>query len=146
MIVSQLDLMEAGRTIWGEARGEKIEGQQAVAWVILNRAKLADAYAQRHRKPHPLFGDGTLRGVVTARLQFSCRNADDPNYRRLISLPAEEVAPFMQIMRSVVEGHVSDQTLGATHYLNAALANPTWDDEATLTVTIGHHKFYKDVP
>ena len=60
------DIDTVARTIWGEARGEPIEGQQAVASVIGNRANIAAAWEAHHGVPHPLYGDGHLASACLA--------------------------------------------------------------------------------
>ena len=73
----RVDLEDAdilARTIMGEARGESTEGQIAVAWAILNRARSG-----------MWFGcGGDIHAVCVKPYQFSCWNDDDPS-RSLIN-------------------------------------------------------------
>ncbi len=55
------------RCIWGEARGEPIQGKLAVAHVVLNRVKAQSYYGK------------TIRDVILKPWQFSCFNENDPN-------------------------------------------------------------------
>lgn len=64
------------RTIYGEARGESISGQEAIASVILNRV----AFAKRRGR---YWWGNTIAGVCLAPWQFSCWNENDPN-RKII--------------------------------------------------------------
>lgn len=60
------DVVTLARTLWGEARGEPIEGQVAVAWVIRNRADGARFAGQ-------LLGrEGAVAHVCLTLWQFSC--------------------------------------------------------------------------
>ena len=65
-------------TLWGEARGEPVLGKRAVAWVVRNRMSIAEAWLERKGRQHPLFGDGTVAGVVLRPYQFSCWLKGDP--------------------------------------------------------------------
>jgi spore germination cell wall hydrolase CwlJ-like protein len=49
-------------TVYGEARGECLEGQKGVAYVIVNRVNANRSY----------FGGGTFRGVCYCPSQFEC--------------------------------------------------------------------------
>ncbi|NLY55747.1 MAG: cell wall hydrolase [Firmicutes bacterium] len=64
----QQEIEYLARTIYGEARGENLETQLYVAWVIRNRVRAEG-----------LFGY-TYQEVVTAPNEFSCWNPTDPNY------------------------------------------------------------------
>ena len=64
------------RTIYGEARGESISGQEAIASVILNRV----AFAKRRGR---YWWGNTIAGVCLAPWQFSCWNENDLN-RKII--------------------------------------------------------------
>ena len=132
-----------GLTLWGEARGEPVEGQVAVAWVIRNRA------ARRHQ---------TVQHVCLDRWQFSCWWGQDVNAQalraRALRVITGDVVPeprwlaLLQLAYQVLHGVVPDPTQGADHYLTTALYQdedaPTWSKVLPVTVTIGHHTFLKD--
>ncbi len=130
------------RTIFGEARGEGLKGQEAVASVIINRVQ----HAQKSKKQ---FQRGYWWGhdVVSVCLkpyQFSCWNADDPNAAYIQSID-EGHAVFEQclrVARRAVKGLLIDLTQGATHYHTNAIL-PHWAKGQTPTVTIGDHVFYR---
>ena len=149
------DIDTVARTIWGEARGEPIEGQQAVASVIGNRASIAAAWFAHHGVPHPLYGDGHLASACLAHhggvYQFSCWNQDDPNRAKLIAVTDANPA-FTQcqaIARALAAGHFADHTGGATHYLDEVMTRklyghlPSWVGEMTQTAVIGSHTFFR---
>jgi spore germination cell wall hydrolase CwlJ-like protein len=125
----------AVRTIYGEARGEGAAGMDAVAFVLLNR--LSDG---RWGK--------TLAAVCLAAFQFSCWNTADPN--RVAMAKLEDGDPALDQAREALScaGSGVDPTLGATHYVTAAVLEqgaPAWVSGATRTVQIGNHVFFKDV-
>jgi hypothetical protein len=125
------DFDKAVRTVWGEARGEPPLGQQAVAAVILNRARSA--------KMSPT-------DVVMAKNQFEpwSRNraalegldANSPEYRKI----ASAIWP-------VWTGESADPTGGATHFYSPTAQRalgrqaPSWDNGAG--VDLGTHRFFK---
>lgn len=69
----------------------------------------------------------------------------DPNFGYACSLRDDD--PVLLKMAAVLTAAKAeaDFTNAATHYLNEALANPTWDDTATFCGKWGRQKFYKGV-
>jgi spore germination cell wall hydrolase CwlJ-like protein len=129
------------RTLWGEARGEGLAGQLAVAWTIRNR--VFDG------KDKSWWGEG-YAGVCLKPWQFSCWNSNDPNYAFLSGakpIPAGQFKQAMEAANAVIDGTVDDMTHGATHYYATSMPKPpVWVKGAKLTLTMGHHKFYTAVP
>lgn len=133
----------ATRTLWQEARGEPLEGQRAVAHVLVNRLK------------HGLWGK-TLAEVCLFPLAFSGWNAHDPN--RLASARLPDVDPALlhlqSILQGVLQGSDPDLTNGAMWYFDHRMNPwPKWATgdatqgipAATLTGIFGSQRFYKDV-
>ncbi len=125
-------------TIFGEARGEPIEGQIAVACVIRNRVKdkrWPDDYA----------------GVCLQRLQFSCWNEHDPTYAAVMRAAEKArhaqyepaMLQCMWIAQGVVDNAVLDVVRGANHYHADSIGAPSWSDKMMLTAKKGHHIFYR---
>jgi spore germination cell wall hydrolase CwlJ-like protein len=122
-------------TIWGEARGEPMQGKIAVGHVILNRTARA----------------GWSNSIVEVCLQpkqFSCWNQGDPNYRKLVrrkyldSEHANTWVPTLYISLGVLLDHMRDNTGGADHYHAKSIALPEWAVGMVPTVQIGGHIFY----
>jgi N-acetylmuramoyl-L-alanine amidase len=129
-------------TLWGEARGEPIEGRIGVACVIRNRVRA-----------HTWFGDG-YDGVCLAPQQFSCWNAADPNCRKLFVLAAGRerwlddplLAETLWIAEGVVTGRIGDRVGDATHYHAASmLVPPAWTEGARRVGRVGGHLFFAGV-
>lgn len=139
-----------GLTVYGEARGEPVEGRIAVAWVIKNRA------SSRRQ---------TIQTVCLARYQFSCWWGNDANALavrdRAFRVLTGEVIPdaawlqTLQVAHQVLVGAVGDPTQGATFYCtidfiedpsNAA----TWFGKAVKDKTllelvrVKNHVFFSD--
>jgi spore germination cell wall hydrolase CwlJ-like protein len=129
------------RTLWGEARGESLVGQIAVAWAIRNRVN--------DGKAKSWWGEG-YAGVCQKPYQFSCWNKTDPNYQFLIGvkqIPFRELAQARIAADQVIDGKVPDCTGGATHYYATTMPKaPDWAAKAKQTLKLGRHVFFKDVP
>ena len=109
--------------IYHEARGERMEGQIAVAQVTLNRAA---------HKEWP----STICDVVYQPKQFSWTHMiknHKPSETKAYKL-AEVIA------RDVMIGNVADPTMGAVFY-HANWVNPSWTSSLTLSKVIGNHLF-----
>ena len=121
------------KTIWGEARGEGMQGMQAVANVVMNRVNAASWYG------------ASIKDVVLKPYQFSCWNANDPNRAKIDRLSIEDLAASgaLNVARQVISGQLKDITGGATNY-HATSVNPSWAAKMTKTVQIGNHVFYKE--
>ncbi len=140
--LSALDVLAL--TLYGEARGEPVEGQIAVANVIRNRRR-----------------DGrwgqTYEGVCLARLQFSCWSPDGggANYLKLVKLrelvmagrmPADAALKACYGIALALDQWILDNTHGATHYHTASLhPRPAWAIDEHPIATIGGHLFYRDI-
>jgi N-acetylmuramoyl-L-alanine amidase len=129
------------RTLWGEARGESIAGQIAVAWTIRNRVN--DGRAKSW------WGEGYI-GVCQKPYQFSCWNRNDPNYAYLSGakqIPFRDFAQAQIAAEQVIAGKAPDPTGGATHYYATTMpVAPVWAAKAKQTLKLGRHVFFKDVP
>lgn len=126
------------RTLWAEARNGRIPGMEAVAWVILNRAR------------NPRWWGNTIRSVCLAPRQFSCWNASDPQHRRMVSTPKTDpdMARAWDVAERAVQGMLrGDPTRGADHYFApAGMAGgkpPRWADPSKLTLEAHGHRFYR---
>ncbi|MET1070007.1 MAG: cell wall hydrolase [Pseudomonas prosekii] len=141
MAVTEKDRDILARTLWGEARGESLAGQIAVAWTIRNRVN--------DGKTKSWWGEG-YAGVCQAPYQFSCWNKNDPNFAYLSgakTIPFRELAQARIAADQVIDGKVSDPTSGATHYYAIAMKKaPGWAAKATQTLKLGGHVFFKNVP
>lgn len=135
------DLEACALTVYGEARGEPIEGQIAVANVIKNRAL-------KHKSSY--------KEVCLEPQQFSCWNKNDPNYPLLLQLGEELILNqelkndyFKQIqylVAGVDSGILLDNTHGNVNYITTELfgspKQPVWARVAKNKITIGNHIFF----
>jgi hypothetical protein len=125
-------------TIWGEARGEPLEGKAAVASVIINRTKHPDRFAD------------TIRDVCLQPRQFSCWAAlADPsgagaaNHAKLMAMlerlkagafsmdiDGRVLAECHWVAKGYLQGALQSRIGDADHYLTRALWNsaqrPSW--------------------
>jgi len=112
------------RTLAQEARGEPLEGQQAVAAVLVNRVK------------DGRWG-GSLASVCLWPWQFSgWARTKDPNF----TWGTEELdnSPVLAMLNPVLVEAVTgrDPTGGALYYYNPTGASPHWAKQFKL---LGHH-------
>jgi hypothetical protein len=95
------------------------------------------------------WGEG-YAGVCQKQYQFSCWNANDPNYPFLSGakpIPKAEFAMCQLAAQQVIDGVNPDPTGGATHYYATTMHKPpTWVVGARQTLRLGHHIFFKEVP
>lgn len=116
--------------IYYEAGGESIDGQRAVAQVVLNRAR------------HPAF-PATVCGVVyqgleRAHCQFSF--ACDGALSRAPAIPGWSRAA--QVAAAALSGGVYAPVGLATHYHTFAVA-PAWNRAMVMTDMVGAHLFHR---
>lgn len=153
------DLVILALTIWGEARGEPLDGRRAVAWTVRNRVE-ADLYQDGKVD---WWGEG-VAGVCLQPWQYSCWNqvhqgqsqrermlrfllADDLSRAELTAEAAQNpiVGECMAIAEEVLEGRVPDPTRGATHYYATWIPEPKWAQGREPSALIGPHRFYADI-
>ncbi|VVO24210.1 hypothetical protein PS723_04459 [Pseudomonas fluorescens] len=91
MTVTEKNRDILARTLWGEARGEGLAGQIAVAWTIRNRVN--------DGKAKSWWGEG-YAGVCLKAWQFSCWNKNDPNYAYLSGSKPIPAGQFAQAQRA----------------------------------------------
>lgn len=136
MIDSLSDLEVLTLTIHGEARGEPIEGQIAVACVIRNRVNKLN----------------TFKGICLAPKQFSCWNQNDPNRPILEEIAQKMVAgqptgldQELWVARGIINDSIRDNTNNAKDYLTKKLfdsASVSWAKHPKNPIIIGNQVFF----
>lgn len=132
--------MVVALTLWGEARGEPMEGKLAVASVIYNRAVAASRRDDLDRTE-------ALRQVCLKPKQFSCWKDGDllcvaPGTQLHIPACESSWSECSIIARMMVEGDFIPST-PATHYHTHAVA-PSWSANMVCVAEIGHHRFFRE--
>jgi len=116
------------QAIYFEARGENLEGQIAVAEVILNRAD------------SPLY-PRTVCGVVKQRGGGGCQFSYVCDGRtKMREKGAADLAG--RIARAMLDGAPRVLTDGATHFHTRGV-KPSWSKRFAKTASIGSHLFYR---
>jgi N-acetylmuramoyl-L-alanine amidase len=110
--------------IYFEARGEPLEGQVAVAQVIINWVESPDF-------------PNTICGVVKQPHQFSFYSDSIPNEPR--NAQAWNLA--QSIAEVVIEGRAPDMAYGALWYYAPSKVSPGWAKDLDVVANIGNHKF-----
>lgn len=137
-----MDVQILALCAWGEARGEPIQGQLGVMWVIRNRV-----HDQKRR-----YGRGYAE-VILRPLQFSCMNADDPNLAKILAMAdrleeatGKQEQPISQLIflgHGILMGDLSDVTGGANHYHATSISRPHWTGTLQAICVLGNHAFYR---
>jgi len=135
--VTEKDSDILARTLWGEARGESLAGQIAVAWTIRNRVSDGNARSW--------WGEG-YASVCLAPYQFRCWNKNDPNYQYLSgakALPFRELAQAWIAADQVIDGKIAEPAGGAMHHHATSINAPAWTAKAKQTLKLGGHVFFQ---
>lgn len=131
--VSHTEMTCLAEAVYFEARGESLEGQRAVAEVVLRRTK-------DHRFP------STVCGVVyqgapkrnACQFSFACDGVGHGRRDRRAWQRAVDVAEY----EATGEGRLVDSTSGA-QYFHTTKVNPPWSRRFIRTAKIGTHIFYR---
>ena len=130
-----VELDEQGRclaqAIYYESRGEPLDGQIAVAEVVLNRV-------DSRGYPNTICGV-TNQGVGSGRacqFSYACNGAPERMASPLPRARAEKLASLM------LAGRARAVTDGATHF-HATYVRPSWSRQLVRTAAIGQHVFYR---
>jgi len=115
--------------IYFEARGESLEGQGAVAEVILNRVN-SPLY------PRSVCGVVKQRGGGGCQFSYVCNGRSD----RMREQASADLAG--RIARAMLDGAPRLLTDGATHFHSRSV-RPGWSKRFAHTTTIGAHAFYR---
>jgi spore germination cell wall hydrolase CwlJ-like protein len=114
--------------LYFEARGESLEGQIAVAEVILNRAD-SPLY------PRTVCGVVKQRGGGGCPFSYVCRGKTKMREKGAADLAG-------RIARAMLDGAPRVLTDGATHFHTRAV-KPSWSKRFAKTAAIGAHLFYR---
>jgi hypothetical protein len=117
--------------IYYESRGEPLQGQVAVAEVVLNRV-------DSRQYPNSICGV-TRQGVGNGRacqFSYACNGVPERMSSRVPRERAEKLAAVM------IAGRERSVTDGATHF-HATYVRPGWARQFVRTAHIGAHIFYR---
>lgn len=119
--------------LWREARGEPVDGRQAIADVILNR--VADP-----RWPN------SIVGVIADPWQFSAFNPHDPNAKRwpdIVRNDPKDWAAWVECWKIAEQKLAEGPALpGVDHYHSTAIRRPQWALKMLPVFKVGGHIFY----
>jgi len=118
--------------VYYEARSEPMDGQYAVAHVVLNRVA-DDAFPDDACK---VVKQGYHKGKHRCQFSWYCDGKSDNPKDNMSWIVAQVVA------YNTLYGYHKDNTHGATHY-HATYVSPWWRKHYDKTVAHGSHIFYK---
>ena len=127
----QSNIILLAMVIYGEARGEPIEGQVAIGNVIKNRLENKERFG------------GNWKEVILKKWQFSCFNENDPNRVKMLDPELDIWEQCYVIADAIFFDHFRDNVSGANHYVNPKIAQPKWIEGGKPVKVIGNHSFYK---
>ena len=132
------------RTIFGEARGEGLEGMEAVACVIMNRFKAEKwftGYVVINGQKIPNVAETCLK-----KAQFSCWNKNDSNYKILQNINANNMLfkQCIMVAKRALKGELIDFTNGALYYHTKQI-KPKWAIGKSPCYSVKNHLFYNDI-
>lgn len=116
--------------VYFETRNQPQLGQVLVAQVILNRTK---------KKQFP----STIRGVVYQKSNGVCQFSYVCELKDHTMYDLESKKKALIVARKVMLNQYKDQTQGADHYYNAAVASPRWAPKMQMVLSFADHKFLK---
>jgi len=128
------DVLITALTAFGEARGENENTIIAVCNVIRNRVHDEDRWYDEYVN------------VCLQPKQFSCFNADDRNFKKIMcaSLDNPAFQKCLGIAYGVINGYILDNTMGANHYHNKDMVPPKWAQGMKKTLETKKLIFYKN--
>ena len=117
--------------LYFEARGEQIEGQIAVADVIINR---------KNSSKFP----STICGVVSegSHRRHACQFSYNCDGKLELIYDKKTYSRIVKLSSMILNGAFSDVTNGAT-FFHASEVSPSWSKKFKKTRKIGRHIFYK---
>ncbi len=137
---SVFDIEVAARTLCQEARGEPLEGQQAVACVLKNR--LASGRWGHSLSSVCLWNAHTPAGGQG--FQFSGWRGQDSNFAYACTLAdGDGMLSHMKAILQAAINSPTDMTKGAIFYFNPSVVTPNWADETQFCGQWGHQRFYR---
>jgi hypothetical protein len=133
----KLELDVLARTLWGEARDNSEEMQEAVVNVVMNRLAISK---ERQR----YWWGNDIISICQKPYQFECWNRALPLYRKISNVNLDD-SRFLGCIEIALEGIdevLFDNTKKATHYHHESIS-PYWSKGETPTVTIEGCLFYQ---
>jgi hypothetical protein len=139
-----------GLTLYGEARGEPIEGIIAVGCVIRNRVR-----KDLKGDTRPDWWGETYRGVCLAKWQFSCwtPKGGEDNFHTVIQaakglLAKTPATPLLEqcawVALGISRGAILDTVKGADHYHTVQMQpRPAWAQQFVPITQVRRHLFYR---
>lgn len=126
------------QAIYFEARGESVDGQQAVGDVVLNRVR-SDSY------PNSVCGvvwqgaprTGLPKRLFRCQFSFACDGRPETPYDKVAWEQAMEIA--WEMLHMGMRGSLHDNVL----YYHAEYVSPDWARAMQRVAQIGKHVFYE---
>lgn len=119
--------------LYFEARGESLQGQFAVAEVILNR---------RDSKKFPKSVCAVISQGSTSGKKYACQFSYKCDGRAEVFSEGKAYVQVGKVARMMLNGKPRSLTKGATFYHSGAV-RPSWSRKFHRTAKVGYHFFYR---
>ncbi|MBL4750808.1 MAG: cell wall hydrolase [Amylibacter sp.] len=119
--------------LYFEARGENLQGQFAVAEVILNR---------RDSKKFPSSVCGVVTQGTKSGKKYACQFSYKCDGRAEVFSEGGAYIQVGKVARIMLDGKARNLTKGATFYHTGAV-RPRWSRKFERTAKVGNHYFYR---
>ena len=122
-------------TIWGEARGEPIEGKIGVACVMRNRLNSHYRGAQ------------TYVDVCMAHAQFSAWTDEAAQMATELerlegSHPDPSLMLCAEVASAIMQNLIPSNVQNANHYYAISISPPAWAIDRPVLAALGRHRFF----
>ena len=122
------ELQCLAEAVYFESKNESLQGQRAVAHVIVNRTKSS-------KFPETICRVINQKHKYTCQFSYKCDGVSD------IPKNKNDFATALKVANDILEGEM-DNTHGAIFFHNNTV-RPSWAKVSRLTAIIGNHKFYR---
>ena len=131
------ELYCAACNIYHEARGEGVEGMEAVAWIMLNR---------RNDERFPTNACDIVWENTHGHPEFAWTEDGSPDYVYNRTAWDDSIRLAYDVMGAGSDDldMSDDPTMGAIFYHNDTIEGGGWWKTLIVTNTIGNHRFYVD--
>ena len=150
--ISKIDPEQAfclAENIYYESANEAISGQYAVAHVTINRAN-DSRFPKTICEVVKQSTVSKIGNKIVCAFSWYCENnkkgKEIPLMNKDGSINQVEVDRFQIasiVAITALSGDIPDNTMGATHFYNPSISQPSWSKSLKKTISLGRHDFYK---
>jgi len=138
--INSNDLKCLTEAVYFEARNQPVRGQEAVAYVIMNRVHSKHFPSSVCGVVHQGPRNGSAIKLHSCQFSYYCDGrSDNAPTKNILEINAWKTA--QNVSEDVLTVKAEDLTKGSTYY-HADSVSPFWSKTYTQVAVIGHHVFY----